>query len=190
MKKDKIIKIAKLSLLVMALIHFTNCKVFGQKIDENPSFQFFNSYLSSKDQYEMLENSFPTLEECKLVFVDNYAQIYFNWLNELKSTYFNSNLTKDFLTDFGMIRYAFSEEDKTAINSGKTVFSKVNFDFTSTNDFKVEWKKYYQPNLKLYRITFLIEAKDTEGFDYNAFVSINKKWKYFPKPKRKLFSDL
>jgi hypothetical protein len=190
MKKDTILKIAKHSLLVIGVLLFTNCNTSGQKIDESPTFEFFNSYLSTKDQYEMLENSFPSPEECKLIFIDKYAQIYFNWINDLKSDYFNSSKRKDFLTEFGMIRYVYGQEDKTGINNGKTVFNKVNSDYTSTNDFREEWKKYYQPNLKLYRITFLIESTDTEGFEYNGFVSINGKWKYFPKPKRKLFSDL
>ncbi len=138
----------------------------------------------------MVENSFPSLDECKLVLYDKYAVKYFGWLNEIKSNYFNSNKPRDFLTDFGMIRYIYKEEDERGINNGVTVFNNVGSENILTNDFSEDWKKFYRPNLKVYQIIYFTEPNKSEGFRYDFFISIDGSWKYFLKPKRSIFSEM
>ena len=163
--------------------------VFSQKVDDNPKFKYFENYLNTNSQYEMLKNSFPTLGECKLIFKDKYAITYFNWLNNLKEEYFDSLKTKDFLTDFGMIRYVYTNEEENIINTGDKNFNSVRYDSISTSEFREEWKIYYQPYIKIYRVVYINDIDDENGFEYNGFVSINNTWKFFPKPKRSIFNN-
>jgi hypothetical protein len=53
---------------------------------------------------------------------------------------------------------------------------------------KEEWKTFYQPSVKIYSVIFLNEKNDEDGFEYNGFISIESKWKLFPKPKRSIFN--
>jgi hypothetical protein len=176
-------------IMFFSFIFISSCSNFSQKIDDNPNVKYFENYLSSKSQYDMLKISFPTLAECKLVFKEKYATTYFNWINSIKDEYFNSGKTKDFLTDFGMIKYVYSEDESDTINNGVKIFKSVKYDSISTSEFKEEWKTFYEPNVKIYRIVFLNEINDENGFEYNGFVSINNQWKFFPKPKRSIFSN-
>jgi len=173
----------------LTILIIVSCGNFAQKTDENPNLSFFDKYLSSNSQYEMLKISFPTLEECKLVYKDPYATTYFNWLNQIQTDYFKSGKTTDFLSDFGTIRYVFDEEEETLINNGDKKFKTVKTDIISTSVFKEEWKKYYQSNVNIYRIIFLNAINDEYGFEHNGFVFINNQWKFFPKPKRSIFSN-
>jgi hypothetical protein len=137
----------------------------------------------------MLNTSFPTLDDCKLVFKEKYATTYYNWLNSIKNEFFNSGKPKNFLTSFGMIKYVFNEEEENEINSGAKLFESVRYDSISTSEMKEEWKTFYQPSVKIYSVIFLNEKNDEDGFEYNGFISIDSKWKFFPKPKRSIFNN-
>ena len=171
------------------IILISSCINDSQKIDDNPNFKYFDNYLSSKSQYDMLKTGFPTLEECKLVFKDKYASTYYNWLNAIKDEYFNTGKNKNFLTYFGMIKYVFTKDEENTINSGAKIFKSVKYDSISTSEFREEWKTFYQPSVKIYSVVFLNEINDETGFEYNGFISINNQWKFFPKPKRSIFNN-
>ena len=64
----------------------------------------------------------------------------------------------------------------------------VRYDSVSTSEMKEEWKTFYQPSVKIYSVIFLNENNDEDGFEYNGFISIESKWKFFPKPKRSIFN--
>ncbi len=174
-------------LIGLLFICALSCSNFNQKNDKKPNLNFFDNYLSSKTQYEMLKTNFPSLKDCKLVFSDQYSEIYYKWIEEIRNEYFNSGKPYNFLTDFGRIKYVFNVEEEELINSGAKIFKAVKFDSISTNEFKDNWKIYYQPSIKIFTIEFLREKADKEGFEFVGFVFINDQWKYFPKPSRKIF---
>ncbi len=173
----------------LALLYFSFCFqiLYGQVVNQNPDFQYFEKYLSSKQQYEMLELSFPTLDDCKLIFEDQYAEKYFIWISSIRENYFNPKHPKNFLTEIGMIRYTYFEEDEISINQGLKQFKKVKIKSVNTSEFKPEWQLIYKPGITIYNVIFLRNSEDSEGFEYNGFIQINNSWRFFPKPKRSLF---
>lgn len=135
----------------------------------------------------MIENSFPTLDDCKLIFEDRYAEKYFIWISSVQEHYFKTNQPKNFLTEIGMIRYSYFDDDKSSINQGLTIFKKVKFNSVNSLEFKPEWQLIYKPDVTLYNVIFLRNSEDSEGFEFNGFIQIDNSWKFFPKPKRSIF---
>jgi hypothetical protein len=128
---------------------------------------YFSGYLSTKAMSDLISNSLPTLEDCKLIFKGKYAYTYFGMLEEAKI-----ELTK-------------------SINQENKSFEDVNLYAFSTQDILLGQANYasgilkenienLQPYVIFYKLEFLKLKGDTAGSSYKYWVNINGKWIFVP----------
>ena len=128
---------------------------------------YFSGYLSTKAMSDLISNSLPTLEDCKLIFKGKYAYTYFGMLEEAKI-----ELTK-------------------SINQENKSFEDVNLYAFSTQDILLGQANYasgilkenienLQPYVIFYKLEFLKLKGDTAGISYKYWVNINGKWVFVP----------
>lgn len=137
---------------------------------------YFINFLNSEIWYKWFLESLPSIEECKVVFTESNAHIYFGIVTELKKMLKTENLgleNKRFL-DFRIESFSTQDikEDKGNYPGGmKQIIDKIHSGITFN------------------RIIFLNEPNDEHGHSLKYFVEVNNRWVFFPKPWR-VFGNL
>ena len=75
-------KFSKTIMLCLNLLIISDS--FGQNYTEQAR-SYFGNYMDSRSISNLYMKSFPTLEDCKLIFIDQNADIYFNYIEGIKS---------------------------------------------------------------------------------------------------------
>lgn len=129
---------------------------------------YFGKLIDSKQVVELCSKSFPTLEDCKLVFKGANAFTYFGYIEEIKSK-MQEELQKPIEKYVEVRVESFSSEDVFA-NKGNYAGG-----MTGVSD-KI------QSSVLFYKIEFLKELGAEAGVAYKYWVNINGRWVFFPKP--------
>jgi len=132
--------------------------------------EYFNQYLNNKDQFRLIARSLPTLEQCKTVFKDEYASIYFNFVSKIHEQ-INAEIEK--------IDYE-EHVDCTIDLINTNDLKPGNNSYTGGMD---EYMHVFNPNVIFYRLTYLFED-NSQSHDsiYKYFVNIDGDWLFFANP--------
>lgn len=117
---------------------------------------------------ELCSKSFPTLEECKLIFKGQNAYTYFGFLEDLK-TKMKDELAKPTEKYVDLKVESFTTEDIQAGTGNYSGGMK-----------NIAYK--LQPAVIFYKIDLLKEKNAVGGNAFKYWVNINGKWIFFPKP--------
>ncbi len=132
--------------------------------------EYFKQYLNNRAQLNLINKSLPSLEQCRVVFKDEYTSTYFKFV---------SNLHKQINAKMAQIDY---EEH-----------IDLNIDSFNTNDLKNKKSSYtggmdeyihvFKPNIIFHRVTYLFEnGSQSYNSIYKFFVNINGNWVFFANP--------
>ena len=147
----------------------------------------------------MIQNSFPSLSDCKKVLKEPYASNYYKSLSKYKKYQDTANLT-----NIGHVNHTFNQDIEDRYNSFLIDFKDVTYNIMNTNEIdKPNWKGYFLPNIDFYEVIFLREVGgkdiddfditdtgyDNDGLEYLYFTNINGKWLFFPKLSREFYEN-
>ena len=144
--------------------------LFGQTDAEKAKI-YFSQFADSKAVIEFCARSLPTLEECKMVFKDEYAGKYFasleHWKTELTEETKN-NTIKFYGLKITLFTAEDVRQDKGNYASGmKSIVNEL------------------QPNVTFCNFNMQQNAGDEGyGINYQSAVYLNGRWIFFPKPWR------
>ena len=127
-------------------------------------------------QYEMLQKSLPSLEDCKKVIKDSadFPELYYERIvMEIKKQ-------RNQLAQSRIVRTNIDIN----IDSVEIICKDVSYEIFSSNGFKPWWKTYYQSDIDFYTVTYHLapqdwQVKEGKKIEYSAFVNINGEWKFF-----------
>ncbi len=137
---------------------------FAQDLNSDAE-KYFRCYMDDMKFYEMVSKSFPTLDDCKLVFKDSIAFKYFEWTDNIKN-----NIKK-------LDSVVVYEDIKLDSFYLENITDKKNYPGGMANI-----KDYLNPGITFYQVKYLKKIGDHYGMTYNSFVNIKGKWVFFPKP--------
>lgn len=158
-------KFSKTIMLCFNLFIFSNA--FGQNYSEQAK-SYFGNYLDSRSISNLYMKSLPSLEDCKLVFTDQNADIYFNYVEGIRSKL--QDLQQVEFTKFIAVRVeSFTTSD---ILNGYS-----NFDGGMKNIVDK-----IQPNVVFYKIDYLKQRDAEAGVAYKYWLKVNDRWVFFPRP--------
>lgn len=160
----------KSNILFFICVIFLGVLNSNSQSNENDIKEYFNQYLNSKDQFRLIAKSLPTLEQCKVVFKDEYAPAYYNFISKLDEQ-INIEISK--------------LEHETHID--------CKIDSFNTNDLKnnnsnynggmSEFAQVFNPDINFYRLTYLLEnGSESYKSTYKFFVNIDGNWLFFANP--------
>jgi hypothetical protein len=141
--------------------------IYSQDYSEQAK-NHFSKYLDSKLFIELCSKSFPTIEECKLVFKGQNAYTYFGYIEDIKSK-MAEELKKDSEKFLDIRIEAFCTSD--------IIQDKGNYagGMKSMSDKLQNYVTFYEINL--------LRTMEAEfGVAYKYWVNINGRWVFFPKP--------
>ncbi|MFI3261778.1 MAG: hypothetical protein R3Y26_02595 [Rikenellaceae bacterium] len=158
------------SILIIILYCVTSSlESFAQDTSKTP-IEYFEEYNNTIKQNNMIRTALPTLEECRTIFKENAATIYFNNVVKLKDMLDNGD-------------YEDNEEYVTckviSISTNDIIQGKQNYPGGMNNI-----KDKLLPNVKLYEVTYLKNKNDKYGMRYNYFIETNDRWVFIFKPWR------
>ncbi len=130
---------------------------------------YFENYLSKKDFIDMLYNSFPTIEDCKLVFNRQDAYTYYGFIEDLKRKFKRVNQKNNNQSFY-----------KIEIASGST--NEIIRDADKNSQGMEGIADKLKPNVIFYAVKVFSSENDKQGDYIRYFVKINSKWVYFYKP--------
>jgi len=137
---------------------------------ENDAINYFNQYLNNKDQFDLITKSLPTLEQCKVVFKDDFVSTYYD---------FASKLDKRLKIEISKLDY--EEHAGCKIDSWNT--NDLKTDNSSYNGGMDEYMHVLKPNIIFYRLTYLFEnGSQSHDSIYKFFVNIDGNWIFFANP--------
>lgn len=129
---------------------------------------YFSKYIDAKAFQELSMKSLPTLADCKLVFKDSSAIIYYNFIENMKKKH--------------------KEDTRTDTNT----FVDMWIESFTTTDIKLGNKKYaggmkkiedkFQKDTTFYQVNMLRTKGAALGVAFNYWVYINGHWVFFFKP--------
>jgi len=154
-------------ILIIAFIFSSNF-LYSQDYSKEAK-NYFENYLSKKDFIDMCYNSFPSIEECKLVFKKQDAYTYFGFIEDLKRKFKRVNQKS--------INQSFY---KIEIVSGSSNEIIRDADKNSNGMHGIADK--LKPNVIFYAVNVFLNEDDKQGNYIRYFVKINSKWVYFFKP--------
>ncbi len=134
---------------------------------ENEAKDYFNQFLNSKAQFELISKSLPTLDQCQMVFKNEYASEYFDYMSKFKEEI---------------------KEYSQKIELEKHIDCKVEtINTSSLNDTKTsnmnEYSHVFKPNITFYRLTYILKnGEESVRSLYKYFVNADNKWLFFPNP--------
>lgn len=130
----------------------------------------FDQYLTHKSIFEMIEKSFPTLEECQQVFIGDNAKVYFNSIQEIKK------VIQKILSQPDSETLVKSSYEKFSSNDAKSEDGKGSFGMNRI-------KEVLQPDIIYYMVSYQTNRdSDSKYSPFKFFVKLNGKWLFFPKP--------
>ena len=142
---------------------------FSQNYSEQARI-YFKKNLESSTIMNLCTTSFPTIEDCNLVFKGQNAYTYFGFIEDMKSI--------------------IKEEQKKASEK----FVDVRIEFFTTSDIEQGKGNYaggmkdiankIQSNVTFYKINYLREIGAETGLAYEYWIKIDNRWVFFPKPYR------
>ena len=154
-------------ILLIVISNFINIASYGQDYSEEAK-EYFSGYLDTESQMELFTTSLPTLEECKLIFKNENANIFYEYVETLKIEIENEELIE------------------------KEYFAVCKVESFSTCDFEKETnyivggmykiKDKFKDKIIFYQVTYLREQDAVYGVNYNYFVNIKGRWVFIPKP--------
>lgn len=150
---------------IIVLLALTNAK--AQNYSDQAK-TYFSKCSSSNSVVEIIVKSFPTLDDCKLVFKGDNAYTYFGKLEDIKS----------------QIGSGVQRENQVFVENRVQVFSTQDIELGKGNyagGMKSIVDKL-QPYVTFYEITFLKVKGAEAGNSYKYWVNINGRWVFFPKP--------
>ncbi|MDP2387370.1 MAG: hypothetical protein Q8M29_13425 [Bacteroidota bacterium] len=161
-------QIKKLTLIFIAVLLSVN-SMHAQKTAEEAK-TYFSSYKSTNTIMELISTSLPTLEECKFVFKEEFAQTYLDYANDMKGQLANSgNIKNEDFVDIGIETFTIQDlkDFKGNYAGGMTsVLPKLN------------------DGLTFFKVEQLRTVGAERGISYNYWVYIRERWVFFPKPWR------
>ncbi len=155
--------------LTLVLFLFIGFSLFSQEKSDAVT-KYFDQYLTNKSIFEMIEKSFPTLEECQQVFIGDHAKVYLNGIQEVKKVIQNILSNPDSET---LVK---SSYEKFSSNDAKSEDGKGSFGMNRIKD-------VLQPDITYYLISYKTsDGSDSKFSPFKFFVKLNGKWLFFPKP--------
>jgi len=130
----------------------------------------FSDYKTTQTITDLIKLSFPTLEECKVVFKEQDAKAYFDYIQTMKEQ-MNTTPQKEGETFVDIGIETFTTQD---IKDGKGNYAGGMTNVLPTlND-----------NITFYKVEQLRTVGATSGMSYNYWIFIKDRWVFFPKPWR------
>ena len=146
----------------------TSTFTFAQDLSEEAK-KYFSNYMDNISFFNMVEKVTPSLADSKLVFKDDKATVYYDFVT--------ANMSKMAIKPDSVIKYedirieSFTTEDILA--------DKKNY-----AGGMARIKDYLKPNITFYEVNYLKKVGDKYGMAFKFFININGKWIIFPKPWR------
>jgi len=153
-------------LLVGFLFQFTNAQ---SQDNYEKAKEYFSKFKSQKEITNLLMNSLPSLEDCKLVFKGEDALTFFKYAESIKSQ-INETAT-DTIQYVNVMVKSFTPSD---INEGKGNYAGGMRNI----------KDKLREDVTFFEIKYLKKAEDEFGMSYKYWVKIDKRWVFLPKPYR------
>ena len=163
----------KKQIITCIMLLSTVSSFYAQKTSEEAKV-YISSYKSTTTIMELISKSLPTPDECKVVFKEEFAQTYFNYIQSMKAQLNTqgSKNNEDFV-DIGIETFTIQDikDGKGNYAGGMTsVLPKLN------------------EGLTFYKLEQLRTIGAQSGMSYNYWVYIKGHWVFFPKP-WKAFKD-
>jgi hypothetical protein len=154
--------------IFLVTIFFFTCFASDAQDYSNQAKTYFSNYLTTSSMIELISNSLPTLDDCKMVFIGQNAYTYFGYIEEIKSK-LKEEKAKENQTFKDVKIETFSTQD---IQNGTGNY------VIAMKDIVDKLNKY----VIFYKVEFLKEKGDEYGISYKYWLNINGKWVFFPKP--------
>lgn len=154
--------------IVFTFLLIISVSAFSQEKEEIAA--FFDQYLTTKSQLEMIEKSIPTLEECKLVFKGDDAKVYHDAIQSVKT---EIEKMKKTIPNETFVKSTYEE-----FNSNDAIAGDKNSTYGMHRI-----SKRLKPDIQYYMVSYLDQnGSQSRLSPYKFFVYLNGKWRFFPKP--------
>lgn len=154
------------------IVKITRNKKFGHSVrclkDSDRVETHFLKYLDEKSINDLLINSLPSLDDCKIVFKDTNADKYFEKIKEINE-HWKENIE-------------LSESNEIHVDCQIESFTTSDLYLGDDLGGMERIKNKLQPNVTFYSVRYLREKDSQTGMVYKYFVNIKGDWIYFPKP--------
>lgn len=136
--------------------------------------KYFAEHLTSHGMTELISQSLPTLEDCKLIFKGDNADLYYRAIKNKKNEIAAKTVDESF-EDLRINVFSTQDIEKGAGNYAGGMQNIVD---------------KLQPYATFYRVTMLREKGANYGVSYKYWVNIKGRWVFFPKPWRFSFQSI